>query len=163
MSSYAIEAVAAQAGAALESLERAIRACPDDVWGERPGQHVFGYMAFHTLFWHDFYLSPPQAEFVPPPPYGFEEMDPAGVLPPRLYTKDEMLAYLEHGRAKLRAPFAALTDKRAALPCGFPGKELSVLELQIYNLRHLQHHTAQLHLLMRQAGHEPPRWVSRAP
>jgi uncharacterized damage-inducible protein DinB len=37
-----------------------------------------------------------------------------------------------------------------------------VLELLLYDLRHLQHHTAQLNLLLRQRTNSAPRWVGRA-
>lgn len=160
--SYAIEAVARQYGAAIDALENAIVACPDEVWGDRPGFHEFWYLAFHTLFWLDYYLSGTAEGFRPPAPYGLEEMDPAGVLPPRVYSKAEMLSYLAHGREKCRAVMTSLTDELAARPCGFPRREGSWLELHIYSLRHVQHHVAQLQLLMRQAGHEPPRWVGRS-
>ena len=40
--------------------------------------------------------------------------------------------------------------------------DMSVLELALYNLRHIQHHTAQLNLLLRQrTGEAAPRWVGR--
>jgi uncharacterized damage-inducible protein DinB len=32
--------------------------------------------------------------------------------------------------------------------------------LLLYNMRHVQHHTAQLNLLLRQRGIIPPNWVS---
>ena len=163
MASFATQAVAAQFGAAIDALEHAIEACPESVWGDRLGPHEFWYLAFHTLFWLDHYLAGTPAGFAPPPPYGLEEMDPAGVLPPRAYTRTEMLAYLAHGRARCRAAMRALTDEQAARPCGYPRRDCSVLELHVYNMRHVQHHAAQLQLLLRQAGHEPPRWVSRTP
>jgi len=46
--------------------------------------------------------------------------------------------------------------------CRFERRDMTVMELQLYNLRHVQHHAAQLQLLLRQADHEPPRWVGRA-
>jgi hypothetical protein len=38
---------------------------------------------------------------------------------------------------------------------------MGALELFLYNLRHLQHHTAQLNLLLRQRTDSAPRWVGR--
>jgi len=40
--------------------------------------------------------------------------------------------------------------------------DYSVLELLIYNLRHVQHHAAQLNLILRQDIDAAPEWVSRA-
>lgn len=34
--------------------------------------------------------------------------------------------------------------------------------LLLYNMRHVQHGVAQLNLVLRQAGHAPPRWVAVA-
>lgn len=161
MGSPAIAATAAQFGAAIDMLENAIVACPESQWGGPDDWQAFWYLASHTLFWLDHYLSESPERHRPPAPFGLEELDPAGVLPPRVYSKDELLGYLAYGRAKARAAMAALTDERAAGPCAFPRRDCSVLELHLYNLRHVQHHTGQLQLLLRQAGVTPPRWVSR--
>ncbi|MBP6569035.1 MAG: hypothetical protein KA270_17810, partial [Saprospiraceae bacterium] len=37
-----------------------------------------------------------------------------------------------------------------------------VLEILLYNMRHVQHHTGQLNLLLRQNVHQSPKWVFRA-
>jgi uncharacterized damage-inducible protein DinB len=40
---------------------------------------------------------------------------------------------------------------------------MSVAELYLYNMRHVQHHTAQLNLILRQrTSMASPRWVSKA-
>lgn len=162
MSRYAREALAMQYGAALDALENAIVACPDHVWAAGPLWQQFWYLASHTLFWNDYYLAGSPEGFQPQPPFGLEEMDPAGVLPPRVFTKDELLTYLAHDRARCREVMGALTDEIAARPCVYPRRNCSVFELHLYDMRHVQHHTAQLQLLLRQAGVEPPRWVSRS-
>jgi uncharacterized damage-inducible protein DinB len=38
----------------------------------------------------------------------------------------------------------------------------AVLEILIYNMRHVQHHAAQLNLLLRQRVDNTPGWVPRA-
>ena len=38
----------------------------------------------------------------------------------------------------------------------------SVLEILFYNMRHVQHHAAQLNLLLRQSIDQAPDWVSHA-
>jgi hypothetical protein len=95
-----------QYGAAIDMLENALIACPDEVWGDRSRRPEFWYVAYHTLFFLDFYLSDSDRGFAPPAPFGLEELDPAGVLPERVYSKDELHTYLEHGRAKCRAVIA---------------------------------------------------------
>jgi len=155
-------AVWRQFGAAIDMLENAMRACPDDLWGDRSRTPEFWYLAYHTLFFLDFYLAESETGFAPPAPFTLAELDPAGVMPERVYGKDELLRYLEHGRTKCRAAIAAMTEERARQPCGFQGRDLAVGELLLYNLRHVQHHAAQLNLILRQTTDAAPRWVSKA-
>ena len=159
-----------QFGAAIDMLENAVRACPGELWGD-PGQRPqwvsrsvvgFWYVAFHALFFLDFYLSDAEEGFVPPAPFTRDELDPAGLLPDRPYTKDELLTYLDHGRRKCRATIEALTDEKAGQRCGFARLDMTVAELLLYNMRHVQHHAAQLNLILRQNMDSAPRWVARA-
>jgi uncharacterized damage-inducible protein DinB len=87
-------------------------------------------------------------------------MDPRGLMPERVYTKDEMRTYLEHGRRKCRAVLEALTDEKALERCVFPWGEMSFAELLLDNMRHVQHHAAQLNLILRQKTDSAPRWVA---
>jgi hypothetical protein len=151
-----------QSGAAIDMLQNAITACPDDLWGDRGRRPEFWYVAYHTLFLLDCYLDGTLEGFTPPEPFNMDELDPAGILPPRVYTKDEMLAYLRHGRAKWRATIAEMTDERAARRAGFPWLDLNEGELLLTSLRHVQHHTAQLNLILRQVTDSAPRWVASA-
>ena len=100
--------------------------------------------------------------FAPPAPFTLSELDPEGVLPDRVYSKAELLAYLAHGREKCRVMLSALTEEKAALPCRFERRDMTVLELHLYNLRHVQHHTGQLNLILRQAIASAPDWVGKA-
>ncbi len=151
-----------QFGAAIDMLENAMRAAPDHVWGDRSKQPEFWYVAYHTLFFLDYYLSDTSEGFAPPAPYTLSELDPQGVLPDRVYSKVELLAYLSHGREKCRTALAALTDETAARPCRFERRDMSVMELHLYNMRHVQHHAAQLNLMLRQAIDSAPEWVGKA-
>ena len=155
-------AVWGQFGAAIDMLENAIDACPDAVWTDRTHSPEYWYLVYHTLFFLDFYLSESEEGFAPPAPFTLSEMDPAGVLPERVYSKDEMRRYLNHGRDKCRARILAMTDEVAASPCGFTRRDISALGLLMYNLRHVQHHVAQLHLMLRQRIDSAPGWVGKA-
>ena len=157
------EAVASQYGAALDMLENAMRACPDAHWADAKliVDQQFWYLVFHTLWWHDHYVSPTEASHRVPAPYTMDEGAPDYVYPPATYTRDQLLEFLEYGRQRCRDRIAGLTDESAAAPCGFERRNMSVLELLLYNLRHVQHHTAQLNLLLRQRIDSAPRWVSR--
>jgi hypothetical protein len=159
-----------QFGAAIDMLENAIRACPDELWSDpsRPPEWIrnsvpgFWYVAYHTLFFLDFYLSGSEKKFAPPAPFTLDELDPAGLLPERPYTKDELLTYLAHGREKCRSAIEVLTDGAARERCGFERLDMPVAELLLYNMRHVQHHAAQLNLILRQTVEAAPRWVARA-
>ena len=150
-----------QFGAAIDMLENAIRACPEALWGDRTRHPEYWYLAYHTLFWLDFSLSETPQGFAPPAPFTMDETDPAGLLPERVYEKELLLGYLEHGRTKCRATIAALTDERASRRSGFERLGLTVGELHLYNMRHVQHHAAQLNLILRQTIDAAPKWVRR--
>lgn len=152
----------AQVGAAIDMMENAIRACPESLWGDTSRKPQFWYVAYHALFFLDLYLSDKEEGFAPPAPFTLAEMDPAGVMPDRVYTKDELLSYLEHGRRKLKAAMAGFTDEGARRHRVFGSVEGSGLEMLLYNLRHVQHHTAQLNLILRQVTDSAPQWVRRA-
>lgn len=151
-----------QFGGAIDMLENALDACPDPLWGDRSRRPEFWYVVYHTLFFLDLYLSGPVEEFAPPAPFTLDELDPAGVMPERPYSKTELRAYLEYGRRKCRATIETLTGERASEHRVYGWVEGSVAELLLSNLRHVQHHAAQLNLILRQAGGSPPRWAFRA-
>jgi len=99
--------------------------------------------------------------FAPPAPFTLDEIDPAGILPERVYAKEELLSYLNHCRKKCGNVLESLTDEKANSLCKFTWLELSFAELLLDNMRHVQHHTAQLNLILRQKTDSAPRWVAR--
>jgi len=155
------EIVWRQFGAAIDMLEKGVVACPEKLWGDRSQNPEYWYLVYHTLFWLDLYLHGPVEGFAPPAPFGLEELDPAGVLPSRPYTKSEMLLYLEHGRKRCREAIEALTEEGARRRYRFGWGEAAYSELLLYNMRHVQHHAAQLHLILRQKIDSTPGWVAQ--
>jgi hypothetical protein len=168
-----------QFGATIDMLENALLACPAALWKERlwrtppppefPPQFAeFWYVTYHALVWLDLYLlSIPEEEFAPPAPFAQGILDSAEALPERPYTKEELRAYLASLRQKCQATLLALTDERARKIIGYPwaeGRTVSFLELQLYNLRHVQEHAAQLSLFLGQHGvsDEAVDWVPHA-
>ncbi|HEV7130135.1 MAG TPA: DinB family protein [Ktedonobacterales bacterium] len=165
-----------QFGAAIDTLENALLACPDALWHQRlwsvpaddpvpPDIAAYWYLIYHALFWLDYYLSDAPQDFAPPAPFTLAEFDPAGVLPERPYTREELHTYLTYARQKCQSTLAALTDERARQPIDFwgNGQTMSRFEWQLYNMRHVQEHASQLHLLLGQ--HAIPvagGWVARA-
>jgi hypothetical protein len=149
-----------QFDAALDMLNNAIHACPDAVWFA-PGPHLFWYLAYHTIFWTDLYLSGQnESSFRPPSPFSLSELD-EGAFPERAYSKDELSAYLQHCRKRLDIVTAGMDETWIAEPCSVPYRDMSKGELLLYNLRHVQHHAAQLNMLLRQKIDFAPPWVSK--
>ena len=162
-----------QLGAAIDMLGGTLRACPDELWEERlwedqPDQWVaagfstFWYVGYHTLFWLDLYLTGEEEEqFAPPAPFDVVEMDPNEALP-RVYTRDELLTYLAHCRQKCQEIILTLSDEQAHRLCRYPWGEVTYVELQLYNLRHVQEHGAQLSLFLGQRARQSALWAVRA-
>lgn len=146
-----------QFGGAIDMLENAIEACPEELW-QKDGK--FWYTAYHTLFYLDYYLSEKPLEFQPPQPFTLSELDVSGAMPERTYTKQELLTYIKHGRQKCHDLITGLTPEKATSRFINEWRNYSMLEIIIYNIRHVQHHTAQLNMLLRLGGAEVPNWVS---
>ncbi len=162
-----------QFGAAIDMLGDALRDCPDELWEKslwenQPEQSMpagfssFWYLGYHALFWLDLYLTGAEEGFAPPAPFDLVEMDPAGILPPRVYTRDDLLNYLTYCRRKCQATIGGMTKEQADQLCRFSWGELPYAELQLYNLRHVQEHGAQLRMFLGQQAGKSAKWVSRA-
>ena len=147
-----------QFGAGIDMLENAIVLCKDELWDN---DSKFWYIAYHCLFYLDYYLTPDPAGFSPPSPYTLSEFDPAGAMPDRVYSKEELLSYLRYGRKKCHDFIAGMTYEMANSRWVNEYKNYSILEILLYNMRHVQHHAAQLNLLLRQGMNNAPTWVSQ--
>jgi hypothetical protein len=162
-----------QFGATLDMLENALLACPSTHWNGRlwsdpedPEYAAFWSITYHTLFWLDLYLTGSHEGFAPLAPF-VNRLDPASDLPERPYTRDELHGYLMHLRKKCQTTIAGLSDEKAHQQVTFPWIEenpMSFLELQLYTMRHVQEHTAQLNLFLGQNGIDGASidWVPQA-
>ena len=153
------ESIWNQFGASLDMLENAIVMCPDEHWDT---QIKFWYTCYHCIFWTDYYLTTDPNKFAPPLPFTFSEFDPTGKMPDRTYSKTELLTYLGHCRQKASQLIAGLTIDKLNDRWINDYKNYSLLEILFYNIRHIQHHSAQLNLLLRQTINNAPTWVSQA-
>lgn len=152
---------------AIDGFGDALRACPDDLWEARlwadvPDQWVgagfgtFWYLGYHTLFWLDLYLTGAEEGFAPPAPFALVEMA-AGESLPRTYSRAELLVYFAYCRHQCQTILEGLSADQASRVCGFPWGELTFAELQLYSMRHVQEHAAQLHLFLSQQIGKPAR------
>lgn len=158
-----------QMDATLHMFEEAIKSCPAELWtrdlwadeSAPPGLSLYWYLAYHTLFWLDLYLSGAVEGFAPPEPYNLDELDPAGLLPKWVCTPDELLAYLEHCRQKSHTILENLTDEQARRLCSFPWGQVAYAELVLDNIRHVQEHGAQLRMFLGQQAGFQPHWYRK--
>lgn len=152
-----------QYGAAIDTLEDALNLCPDSLWtvalwddseDARYGQ--FWYLAYHTLSWTDLFLGGSFEDFKPPAPFV------RGQLPEIPYTKDEILTYLQACREKAYAIFEDLTDEKAYHLFVLEWIQAPYIEMQLYSMRHIQEHAAQLNMVLGEKGVTGQDWVPRA-
>jgi hypothetical protein len=138
-------AIIDQYGAALEMLRLAIVQCPAARWDDPKGRKQFWLVAYHTIFYTHLYLSDNLGTFKPWEKYrkGIHRLGPA---PEKAetgepYSQEEILEFLELCRKTVvdRVPSIDL-----GTASGFDWLPFNKLELQLYNLRHLQHHAAEL-------------------
>jgi hypothetical protein len=153
-----------QFGAAIDMLDDAISACPDNLWTaslwedqDDPRYGQFWNVAYHTLFWLDLYLTGSAEDFAPPAPFIHNDE-----LPAKPYTKGEVRNYLLQCRRQCQSVVEGLTDEQANKVCPFRWMEPTFLELQLYSMRHVQEHAAQLNMLLGQNGVTGPDWVAKA-
>jgi hypothetical protein len=151
-----------QFGASIDMLENAMLACPDELWNDVPREPRFWHITYHTLFFLDLYLSDSVETFAPPAPFTREELEPDGGIPETPHTKEELQRYLQLAREKCRTTIRDLAADKAQQRCGFAWVDVSVAELLLYNMRHVQHHAAQLNLILREKTGSAPRWVFKA-
>src|SRR5947209_20633939 len=105
----------------------------------------FCQVAFHTLFWADFYLGQDDdekgGEFRRQPFHranerffgDYEEFEDRA--PVSLYDKTSIVAYMEHCRNKAAEVVATESAEALGGPSGFAWREFSRAELHVYNIR----------------------------
>jgi len=158
-----------QFGASIDMIKNAIVLWPEENWNTRKR---FFYIAYHTLIFLDYYLTIPapkkfkaQLSFTDAQPDDTIDKDAVDdIVPDRLYTKKEVLDYLQFTREKCHQVITSLTEEKLTERwIADEGKrDYAFLELLLYNMRHVQHHAAQLNMMLRQEINDAPRWVARA-
>lgn len=160
-----------QFGAAIDTLSDALVACPDELWryqiwedpDDEPEYGEFWFVVYHTLHWVDVFLTGTTEGFTPPERFRLYEKGPDGILPKTPYSREDLQAYLLECRRKCQATVEGLTEESAQAACNIRWmKDLSFLELQLYCMRHVQEHAAQLNLMLGKQTGSAPDWVPRA-
>jgi hypothetical protein len=154
------EAILSQYLAALEMLKQAVSQCPPLRWNDPSDKNKSWHIAYHALFFTHLYAQVSIDEFKSWAHHRPDAESLGKPLDPP-YTPVEVLAYLDFCAQDLQAKLP-LTNLEAE-SSGFHWLPFGKLELQIYNIRHLQHHAAELmERLGEQEGIELP-WIGKQP
>lgn len=157
--------IAAQYEASLCTLSYCLARCPDSSWNAPVAKYPFCQAAFHTLFFADYYLSQNVESFLQQSWHqdhrdlfgDYEQLQDRE--PTSLYTRAELELYRDFCRNKAASVMAEETETILVAQAQFPKKDFSRAELHVYNIRHIQHHAAQLVFRLRiDAGVDVP-WI----
>jgi hypothetical protein len=155
--------------AGFAMLREAIERCPDQLWLDSRPVNAFWQIAYHALFFTHLYMGADVASFRPWAGHqrdnqnenGFAgKQDPTSTLPliPLPYSKNQVLEYWGICDGMVDSAVDALDLRRR--DSGFHWYTVSKLEHQLINIRHLQHHAAQLADRLRAAENVGITWVS---
>ena len=134
---------------ALEMLKQTVTRCPDSLWNAPGGNAKFWHVAYHALFYTHLYLQDSEKDFTawdrhrqdyqflgptPWPPHAMPQIGEP-------YNRETVLEYLAfcQGEVGERVP-----GQNLEASSGFEWLSFGKLELQFYNIRHLQQHTGEL-------------------
>ena len=153
--------------ASLCTLHLAIDRCPIALWDQPVARWKYCQASFHATFFADVYLQPTDdIEALKRQPFlvehaadfrDYEELEDRE--PVLLYDKEFVLKYLQHVRRKAQQTIAQESADVFTGPSGFHRRKCSRAELHVYNIRHIQHHAAQLSLRLQLDGHAGIPWV----
>ena len=160
-------ALVGQFHGALSMLRAAAQQCPDEHWHGLVGAQPFSHVAYHTLFYTDFYLTPNESSYQRPSLHREEyqvfggtrlppEEEPISGLP---IPREVILEYVEFCRSKATERIAAETAESLAGPSGFPWYKIPRAEFHVNNVRHIQHHAAHMSLYLRRIAGIEIHWV----
>jgi hypothetical protein len=135
--------------AALEMLKQAITKCPDSIWNDPADKTAFWRIAYHVLFYTHLYLQASEAAFIPWSEHrlDYQFLGPTPWPPHALpqigepYDRQSVLEYLAFCQAQAVEQVPHLDLEGSS---GFDWLPFGKLELQFYNVRHLQQHTGEL-------------------
>ncbi len=149
---------------ALLMLKAGIINCDEELWNYQKYENKFWHICYHVLFYADLYLSEDEYSFtpwthhkkeyqflgkVPYPPYHKPVVDLS-------YSKQQILDYYDFISHSLELRIAKTNLDKTS---GFFWLPFNKMELQLYNIRHIQHHAAQLIERLREERNISVEWV----
>jgi hypothetical protein len=154
--------IISQYRAVLKMLTDVIVKCPDDLWASCEHENAYWRIVYHSLFYTAFYLSDGPDKFIPWPKHlpnynclGIITHDGITIFIGEIYTKPDMIDYANYITSNLND---AVAEIKFSEPAGFDWIPMNRLQLHLYNIRHIQHHTGQLTERLHQAGIKGITW-----
>ena len=151
--------IKSQYKASLAMLRQAIEKCPDALWTDASYKNPFWRVAYHTLIYTHFYLGPSEDDFVPWKKHQ-QDLQLLGQEIPGMviYSRAEVLDYLALVLDQVELQVEAMD---LAAESGFHWLPFNKLELQFYNIRHVQQHTGELCERLGAHGEVEVGWVGK--
>ncbi len=153
---------------AIEMLIDAVEKYPDEHWLSTEYTNAAWQIAYHTLYFAEYYSRTTWENFTPWLTHGVETQnddgipgppDPKSSLPlfPEPFAKEQVLAYAKYCDETIDRAVDEMDITSAE--SGFYWYKVSKLEHQLINLRHMQHGAAQLADRLRQIAGLGVKWV----
>ena len=143
-----------QLHASLAMLKDAIEKCPNDVWFDDRFTNRYWQIAYHVLFYTHLYLHADEKSVQRWAGHQSKVQYPSGLTNPRLEVDTSLPKFAEPYSKAQVLEFWEICDRLVdgaidsfdldAPECGFWWYKMGKLEHQFINIRHIQHHAAQL-------------------
>lgn len=157
-------ATISQYRAAIATLMQCVDLCPDAMWEKPVAKNSFSESAFHALLFGDLYLGKDSDALREQPFHkdhpeifrDYEELEDRA--PQLLYSRSMLKDYSQFVEQKVVDVMNAETETSLAEAVGFEWLDITRAEMHPYNIRHIQHHAAQLILKLRLNTDVDPKW-----
>ena len=129
--------------AVLRMMHECVRSCPPQHFEGKIANDTFRQIAYHTLFWLDYYLGESEDAFV------LRELNLRGgderspTLSPGL-SQAETLEYALLCRRRIQESISTESEASLSGQAKFRRRKISRLEHHIYNIRHVAHHNGAM-------------------
>ena len=153
------DSIKSQYHASLAMLRQVVEMCPERLWEDMAYVNPFWRVVYHTLIYTHFYLQPTEKDFVPWEKH-LQDLQLLGPSAPeaKAFSKAEVLDYLALCLEQVESQVDAVD---LGAESGFDWLPFDKLELQLYNIRHIQQHTGELCERLGAQGEVEVNWVGK--
>jgi hypothetical protein len=154
--------IISQYKASLNMLMDTIKKCPENLWNNNEYENTYWHIVYHTLFYTSLYLSISPIKYSPWEKHkdnynclGSVTRDNKPVVIENIYSKNEIMEYIGSLFSNLEN---SVNNTPMDEKSGFDWMPMNRMELHLYNIRHIQHHTGQLIERLHQKGIKGIKW-----